>query len=64
MTQYQILSARRGADQIGLHKPQPVESAFQLRAWVAAVGDGESPRVVKGHQHAQMSILSRQEAYS
>ena len=29
MTQYQVLSARRRANRIGLHKAQPVESAFQ-----------------------------------
>ena len=54
MAQRQVLGARRSADGVGLHKPQPVEGSFQ-RGWSEeATGDGEPSQVIQGDRHGQM----------
>ena len=50
MAQHQILSARRRADRVGLHKAQPVEGAFQRGGREEAAGDGKAPQVVERDQ--------------
>src|SRR5258708_3421212 len=54
MAQYQVLSARRRADRVGLHKAQLVDGAFQRGGCEEAAGDGEAPQVIEGNRHCQV----------
>src|SRR5579864_1889220 len=54
MAKDQVLSARRRADRIGLHKAQPVEGAFQRGGCEEAAGDGKAAQVVESAWHDQV----------
>src|SRR5258708_26950631 len=63
MTQDQVLSARRGADRVGLHEAQPVEGAFQRGGSEEAAGDGKPPQIVEGYRHHVAQRSSRHSAH-
>jgi len=51
MSKNQILSTRRRADRIRLHKPHSLKGAFECGRWEEVTRDGKPPQIIQGHRH-------------